>query len=381
MSKIQNISFLSVVVLFTALNLAACQTRAKQKEVLDSSSPSNIVPASETKLTPHKIFQPILSKIQNQSKIPIFLPSYIPESDHPNLLAILEQADSSAYKIMLAFDESCTGGTACRLGSISGKSINRNYQPNGEEVLLADNITGYFSDASCGANCSDSTLVWINDLNLYQVSLKAGKQDNLVKMANSAIANPLKDINNTTGSSPTQKEAFTISASGIGVAKLGMTFGELKQKLSQNTEYQIKSPFMVDLDAVAVIQSGEVQYYILYLAESNFTDNSPLEILMTENPSYLTKEGVGVGTKIKQAETIYGNAKLYYNTFNESREYIRFDNQPAPNVYFRPTFSDSGFAGIYPSSNAEYNETEEFHDDATIKLIQVICPPDYCKLN
>ncbi|MGB5712795.1 MAG: hypothetical protein WBM44_18025, partial [Waterburya sp.] len=353
MSKIQNISFLSVVVLFTALNLAACQTKAKEKEVLDSSSPSNMVDVSETKLTPHQIFQPILSTIQKQTKIPISLPSYIPESDHPNLLAILETADSSAYKIMLAFDESCTGGTACRLGSISGNSVEGDFDPNGKEVTLANNITGYFIDGNCGANCSDATLAWIENNIHYQVALKAGKQDTLVKMANSAIANPVKDINNTTGSSPTQKEAFTISASGIGVAKLGMTFGELKQKLSQDTEYKIKSPFMVDLDAVAVIQSGEVQYYILYLADSNFTDNSPLEILMTDNPSYLTKEGVGVGTKIKQAETIYGNAKLYYNTFNESREYIRFDNQPAPNVYFRPTFSDSGFAGIYSSSNAE----------------------------
>ena len=227
-----------------------------------------------------------------------------------------------------------------------------------------------------------SVVVLITVLNLAACQTKVKKTEVLdsSSLSNQEItANSLKDINNTTGSSPTQKEAITISASGIGIAKLGMTFGELKQKLSQNTEYKIISPFMVDLDAVAVIQSGEVQYYILYLADSNFTDNSPLEILMTENPSYLTQEGVGVGTKIKQAETIYGNAKLYYNTLNESREYIRFDHQPAPNIYFRPTFSDS--AGIYSSDNAEYNETEEFHDDATIKLIQVICPPDYCKLN
>lgn len=379
MSNIQNISFLSVVILFTALNLSACQTKVIETQVVDSSNPANIVDVLETKLTPHLIFQPILSKIQKQTRIPIFLPSYIPESDQPRLLAILENVNSSEYKIMLAFDENCTGGTACRLGSISGDSVEAKFVPDGEEVTLVHNITGYFIDANCAANCSDATLSWIENNIHYLVSLKAGKQDTLVKMANSAIAsNFSKDITNTEENSHNQKEDFVISASGIGLAKLGMTFGELRQKSTKNSEYKIISPFMVDLDAVAVIQSGEVQYYILYPTNSNFTDNSFIEILMTDSPSYLTKEGVGVGTKIKQAETIYGNASLYYNTLNESREYIRFDNQPAPNIYFRPTFSDSGFAGIYSDSNAEYNETDEFRDGTAIKSIQVVCPPDDC---
>lgn len=376
MLNLQNISFLLVVILFTGLNLSACQTKAIETEVLDSSSSSNMVTVSETESTPNKIFQPILSKIQKQTKIPILLPSDIPESDHPRLLAILEQVNSLEYKVMLAFDEYCTGGTACRLGSISGNSVEEDFVPDGEKVTLANHITGYFTDAQCGANCSDATLSWIDNNIHYQVALKAGKQDTLVKMANSAIANPVKEINST-AENPDQEE-FTISAAGIGLAKLGMTFGELKQSQSKNREYRIESPFMVDLDAIAVIESREVQYYILYPSSSNFTDKSPIEILMTENQNYLTKEGVAVGTKIRKVETIYGNATLYFNTLNESREYIRFDNQPAQNIYFRPTVSDSDFAGIYSDSNTEYNETEKFHDGAVIKSIQVICSPDNC---
>ncbi len=378
MSNMQNISFLSVVILFTALNLSACRTKAIETQVSDSSNSSVIVGISETESTPNKIFQPILSKIQKQTQIPIFLPSYVPESSDPRLLAILENINSSEYKIMLAFDENCTGGTACRLGSISGDLVEANFIPDGEEVTLANHITGYFIDANCGANCSDATLSWIENNIHYLVSLKAGKQDTLVKMANSAIANPLKETNNTAENSHAQKEDFVISTEGIGLAKLGMTFGELKQKLGKDMEYKVISPFMVDLDAVAVMQSGQVQYYILYFARSNFTDKSPIEMLMTENSSYLTKEGIGVGTKIKKAETIYGNATLYFNILNESREYIKFDNQPSQNIYFRPTFSDSGFAGIYSNSNAEYNETEKFYDDAAINSVQIFCSPDYC---
>ena len=378
MPNIQNISLLSVVISFTALNLSACKTKAIETQILNPSSSSNIVAFSETESTPHQIFQPILSKIQKQTKIPIFLPSYIPESDPPRLLAIVEKVNSTQYKIMLAFDENCTGGTACSLGSISGDLVEANFIPDGEEVTLVNSITGYFVDANCGANCSDATLSWIKNGIHYQVALKAGQQDTLVKMANSAIANSLKETNNTAENSHTQKEDFVISTQGIGLAKLGMTFGELKQKLGKDMEYKVISPFMVDLDAVAVMQSGQVQYYILYFARSNFTEKSPIEMLMTENSSYLTKEGVGVGTKIKKAETIYGNATLYFNTLNESREYIKFDNQPAQNIYFRPTFSDSGFAGIYSDSSAEYNETENFYDDAAINSIQIFCSSDDC---
>lgn len=378
MPNIQNISLLSVVILFAAQNLSACKTKAIETQVLNSSNSSNLVAFSKTESTPNHIFQPIRSKIQKQTKIPVFLPSYIPESDHPRLLAIVEKVNSAEYKIMLAFDENCTGGTACHLGSISGNSVEANFVPDGEEVTLANHITGYFINANCGANCSDATLSWIENNIHYQVALKAGKQDTLVKMANSAIANPLKETNNTAEKFHIQKEDFVISTQGIGLAKLGMTFGELKQKLSKDMEYKVISPFMVGLDAVAVMQSGQVQYYILYFASSNFTDKSPIEMLMTENSSYLTKEGVGVGTKIKKAETIYGNATLYFNTLNESREYIKFDNQPAQNIYFRPTFSDSGFAGIYSDSSAEYNETKEFYDDAAINSIQIFCSPDYC---
>ena len=379
MPNIHSISSLSVVILFITLNLSACQSNTIKTEVSDASSSSNILTASEIGLAPNQIFQPILSKIQQQTKIPILLPSYIPESNNPHLIALVEKAHSLEYRVMLAFDEDCTGGTACRLGSISGESVNQNFEEDGEKVTLANNITGYFIDATCGANCSDSTLSWIDNNNRYKVALQAGKLETLMKMANSAIlASSLKDTNNIEANSNTKNKAFTISAEGIGLAKLGMTFGELKQKLGKDSKYKILSPFMVDLDAIAVIQSGEIQYYILYPVETNFSNNSSIEILMTENPNYLTREGVGIGTTIKEAETLYGNAILYFNTLNESREYIRFDNQPAQNIYFRPTSSNSDFAGVYSSFDNEYNETDKFHDDATIKSIQIICSSPYC---
>ncbi len=128
---------------------------------------------------------------------------------------------------------------------------------------------------------------------------------------------------------------------------------------------------MVDFDAIAVSKFGQVQYYILYPAGTTFSDSDSLELLLTDNPDFRTTEGVGPGTSLKQAEAVYGDATLSYNTQNESREYVRFANQPARNLLFRPTVSNQQFSGVYSSPTGEYNETKKFQEAATIRSVLV----------
>lgn len=171
-------------------------------------------------------------------------------------------------------------------------------------------------------------------------------------------------------SAPIAKD-LTISADDIGTAKLGTTFGQLKQVLGSNAEFTVVSPFMVDLDAIAVSKSGKVQYYILYPAGTTFSDANSIELLLTENPNFRTFEGVGPGTSLEQAEAVYGEATLSYNTQNESREQVRFTNQPAENLVFQPTAPNQDFAGIYPSPSGEYNQTKKFQETASIRSVLV----------
>lgn len=166
-------------------------------------------------------------------------------------------------------------------------------------------------------------------------------------------------------------KTLTISAEGIGPAKLGLTFGQLKQVLGSDAEFKVVSPFMVDLDAIAVSKSGQVQYYILYPAGTTFSDSDSIELLLTDNPDFRTTEGVGPGTPLKQAEVVYGDATLSYNTQNESREYVRFANQPAQNLLFRPAISNQQFSGIYSSSTEEYKETKKFQESVSISSVLV----------
>lgn len=180
--------------------------------------------------------------------------------------------------------------------------------------------------------------------------------------------------------SPTPEAAGStvISAQGIGAAQLGITLGELKETLGEDTEFTVEAPFIVDFDAIAVRQNEEVQYYILYLAGENFGDEDVIQGLLTDNPKFRTREGIGAGTNLSEAEQIYGKATLSYNTQNESREYARFEQQPASNVSFATGSGGSNLAGVYASSSGEYNETQEFREGASIESVLVICLSEAC---
>jgi hypothetical protein len=170
----------------------------------------------------------------------------------------------------------------------------------------------------------------------------------------------------------TSKTAL-ISATGIGSAQLGITLKHLKQVLGAKAKFQSVSPFMVDVDinAIAVSQSGKVQYYILYPAGTKFSDSDRIEGVLTDRPNFRTAEGVGPGTTLKQAEAIYGDVTLFYNTSNESREYVKFARQPAKNLLFRTFAPEQTFAGIYPSGSREYKETKKFQANASICSVMV----------
>lgn len=152
------------------------------------SVPQNL-PVSQAPI-PNPVFEPILPQIKQETQIPILLPDYIFGSDGATpVYATIETVTPSQYSLILGFTPDCTGGTACRLGTVSGEELSPNSPDlEGQAVPLDDGITGYFVDAVCGANCSDSTMTWDQDGTRYQMGIKAGKPEDLVKMSNSAIA-------------------------------------------------------------------------------------------------------------------------------------------------------------------------------------------------
>src|SRR5205823_5800857 len=95
----------------------------------------------------------------------------------------------NSYYIGLDFSPDCNGANACHYGSLAGELAASLDPISGQKVSLSGGLTGYFTDAGCGASCSESTLSWEQGGVRYTVGVKAAKVETLVKIANSAITN------------------------------------------------------------------------------------------------------------------------------------------------------------------------------------------------
>jgi hypothetical protein len=174
---------------------------------------------------------------------------------------------------------------------------------------------------------------------------------------------------------PTQQ----ITPIGIGGAKIGMSFKELKEQMGSGFQFPVKPSLIEGFDAIAVTKAGAVQYYIPYPTGTQFTDTDRIQHLMTDNPNYRTEQGVGPGTPIKQAAAVYGGATLSLSKENESREFINFTQHPS-GLAFRPKpVGKHSFAGDYPESNDEYLKTEKYDNRAAIGQITVSCSDSKCE--
>jgi len=148
-------------------------------------------PSAQGSFDDKTVFQSVLPSLSKKTRVPLRLPTYLAtETETNRLYAIVESATPARYGVQLAFDPECNGGNACRYGFVAGQVVASSARRlKGKAVKLAKGITGYFIDAKCGANCTDSTLSWKQDGYRYTVGLKAAKIETLTKIANSAIKN------------------------------------------------------------------------------------------------------------------------------------------------------------------------------------------------
>ncbi len=173
---------------------------------------------------------------------------------------------------------------------------------------------------------------------------------------------------------PVEEPEYLITSDSMGPARLGMTLGELRQKLGNRLTLGEPEPFLVDFDAIPVLDGDEVVFYIMYGNWQPMQDSDKIEYLVTENPRVMTAAGIGPGSSIAAAEGVYGSATLGYNLEAESREGLRFEDFPWANYWIQPEVltNSASFAGVYDESEtSSYRETTEYRDDAVIGSIVI----------
>lgn len=136
---------------------------------------------------PSAIFSSIISQARQNTKIPIVLPSYINNEGGQPLYPQLKISEPSQYVILLGYLPDCDGRNVCHYSSFKGEKFIKNMPLNGIPVRLKNGATGYFKDAICQTQCSESTLTWRQETYQYTIGIKAGKKQTLIQIANSAM--------------------------------------------------------------------------------------------------------------------------------------------------------------------------------------------------
>lgn len=198
-------NFKWIAILLLALGLVGCGSWW----LINAQAQSQAIPPSIPNAA--TVFEPILGQIKTR-QVPVRLPTYIPSvgqfpaqsgTNQAPVYANLNEFESNGYQVILGYSADCAGGNACRLGTVQGEikpttAIVQLYQSDDylyshrsqeqlSEVVLANNIQGWFLPWRCATSCSDATVVWEEGNYRYAVGIKAGDKASLVKMANSAI--------------------------------------------------------------------------------------------------------------------------------------------------------------------------------------------------
>lgn len=143
--------------------------------------------------------RPAVKVLQKQTRAKLSIPKTLPKSyaDRAEFYCTITKLKRYEYEMIIGSSTECGGGNACRLGSLYGKRTKHKSitgtadypfaYKTAKRVKLKKGITGYFVDATCGANCSDSKIFWKIDGWENMVGLKVGKIAQVIQLANSAI--------------------------------------------------------------------------------------------------------------------------------------------------------------------------------------------------
>jgi hypothetical protein len=131
----------------------------------------------------------IFQQIKGKTRVPVFFPNILPLSNTQQLDFDV-QAGSHGYIVGMYFGKGCRGG-ACTFGTIEAKRDEPISPPSQlprdtyRSIELAGGMRGtYFN--SCGNYCTAS-VEWQRLGVLYRVSLKNGRQSDVVAIVNSAL--------------------------------------------------------------------------------------------------------------------------------------------------------------------------------------------------
>ncbi len=164
----------------------------------------------------------------------------------------------------------------------------------------------------------------------------------------------------------TKVAPYLISKNGIGPAQLGLTLAQFKLKLTR--PIQTETLLLGNgLKAVAIIQDTITQYYLVFPQNMPITPFSKIVMVLTNNPNYMTVDGIHSGMSVFDASSVLGVPTFSYNRNYPLEEKLRLSRQPR---WISFTSYSKVKAGKY-RGNDRVNYTKNYEPGSKIQFIVV----------
>ncbi len=135
------------------------------------------------------VFDPVHDQLAHVVTVPIRLPLDLgngSEDWSPTLSSI----DAGGYVLHLGIGEECNGASDCRVSTFTARRSLRSHPTvtgTGTPVPLPNGLEGVFSDSSCGADCNNGFITWVEENVLYSVGSRLASGPEVLALAWSAI--------------------------------------------------------------------------------------------------------------------------------------------------------------------------------------------------
>ncbi len=143
-----------------------------------------------------KSFDDAVKTLQEETSVPLrlptyfFVPSYLTAKGKKRSLKVfIAEPKPDSFAVYFCYSGICHG--SFYYGEVSGEKITPETEKPffNETVKLAQGITGYYQEGSCGSSCGNAWMFWEQDGYFYSVSMSVYDIEILTKVANSAINN------------------------------------------------------------------------------------------------------------------------------------------------------------------------------------------------
>jgi hypothetical protein len=144
---------------------------------------------------PAPVFKPALATIQSRTRIPILLPSKLPDAISAREIKLASgEVREDGYFISLYFSEAAVDAALAAGFGGSTRILDPHDLMNTRRVSLSGGRVGMFSAVSCGGSCAPANLWWEQNGVMYQIQIKLrwgsterDQEKILIEVANSSV--------------------------------------------------------------------------------------------------------------------------------------------------------------------------------------------------